>query len=270
MIFFARYEASQYGSPYIETEHLLLGLLREDRKLAMRLLSTEGAIESIRQKIEQQINIRERFSTSVEVPLSAECKRILNFAGEEADRLGHKYVGAEHLLLGMLRENKCFASLILNERGFNLGLLLEDLANSPSVTASSEAGELFCLSHLVNAWTTGNAAGFAKFFARDGQFVDPHGNLSIGPARIAERAHQAFKSPGWAKCDGKIEDVQFVGTKAVMATLAWEAVAETEKGEKPNSGRVRMTVILTRKSEGWSIARIQATGLEPQSSSATV
>jgi len=103
VIFFARYEASQYGSPYIETEHLLLGLLREDKALANRFLRTHGSIESIRKEIEARITVRERISTSVEVPLSQECKRILNFAAEEAERLGHKHVGTEHLLLGVLR-----------------------------------------------------------------------------------------------------------------------------------------------------------------------
>ena len=117
VIFFARYEASQYGSPCIETEHLLLGLVREDKGLANRYLRAQGSIESIRKEIESRITIRERISTSVEVPLSAESKRILGFAAEEADRLGHKHVGTEHLLLGILREEKCFGAEILQERG---------------------------------------------------------------------------------------------------------------------------------------------------------
>jgi len=111
-IFFARYEAGQYGSPYIETEHLLLGLMREDEALA-RFLRTHGFIESIRKAIEARITIRERISTSVEVPLSQECKRILNYAAEEAERLGDKHVGTEHFLLGILRDHQCFATCIL-------------------------------------------------------------------------------------------------------------------------------------------------------------
>ena len=130
VIFFARYEASQYGSPYIETEHLLLGLMREDKALANRFLRSHGSIESIRKEIESRITIRERISTSVEVPLSQECKRILNFATEEAERLGHKHVGTEHLLLGILREEKCFGAEILQERGLRLSTLREELARS--------------------------------------------------------------------------------------------------------------------------------------------
>ena len=130
VIFFARYEASQYGSPYIETEHLLLGLMREDKALANRFLRAHGSIESIRKEIEQRITIRERISTSVEVPLSQESKRILNFATEEAERLGHKHVGTEHLLLGILREEKCFGAEILQERGLRLSTLREELART--------------------------------------------------------------------------------------------------------------------------------------------
>ena len=126
VIFFARYEASQYGSPYIETEHLLLGLMREDKALANRFLRQQGSIESIRKEIEARITIRERISTSVEVPLSAECKRILNMAAEEAERLGVKHVATEHLLLGILREEKCFGAEILMERGLRLSALREE------------------------------------------------------------------------------------------------------------------------------------------------
>jgi len=104
-------------------------------------------------------------------------------------------------------------------------------------------------------------------FAADGQFVDPQGNLWIGPARIHEAARLIFAAPGWAKSIGKIEDVQFVGTKAAMATLLWES---SGKLEKSNPGCVRMTIILIQKPEGWYIARVQATGLQPQSRSAAV
>src|SRR6202046_2757726 len=131
VIFFGRVKrGSKYGSPYIETEHLLLGLLREDKALANRFLRTHGSIESIRKEIEARITVRERISTSVEVPLSQECKRILNFAAEEAERLGHKHVGTEHLLLGVLREEKSFGAEILQERGLRLSTVREELGRS--------------------------------------------------------------------------------------------------------------------------------------------
>ena len=127
VIFFARYEASQFGSPYIETEHLLLGLLREDKALTNRFLRSHASVESIRKQIEEHTTIREKVSTSVDLPLSNECKRVLAYAAEEAERLGHKHIGTEHLLLGLLREEKCFASEILQERGLKLAQIREDL-----------------------------------------------------------------------------------------------------------------------------------------------
>ncbi len=128
VIFFARYEASQFGSPYIETEHLLLGLLREDKALTNRFLRSHASIESIRKQIEGRTPIREKVSTSVDLPLSQECKRVLAYAAEEAERLAHKHIGTEHLLLGLLREDKSFAAEILHERGLRLATLREELS----------------------------------------------------------------------------------------------------------------------------------------------
>ena len=130
VIFFARYEASQFGSPYIETEHLLLGLLREDKALTNRFLRSHASVESIRKQIEAHTTIREKVSTSVDLPLSNECKRVLAYAAEEAERLSHKHIGTEHLLLGLLREEKCFAAEILHERGLRLSNIREELSRT--------------------------------------------------------------------------------------------------------------------------------------------
>jgi ATP-dependent Clp protease ATP-binding subunit ClpC len=137
VIFFARYEASQFGSPYIETEHLLLGLLREDKALTNRFLRSHASIESIRKQIEGKTTIRDKVSTSVDLPLSQECKRVLAYAAEEAERLSHKHIGTEHLLLGLLREDKSFAAEILHERGLRLSTLREELSRAQSEKPSA-------------------------------------------------------------------------------------------------------------------------------------
>jgi ATP-dependent Clp protease ATP-binding subunit ClpC len=137
VIFFARYEASQFGSPFIETEHLLLGLLREDKALTNRFLRSHTSIESIRKQIEGRTPIREKVSTSVDLPLSQECKRVLAYAAEEAERLTHKHIGTEHLLLGLLREDKSFAAEILHERGLRLSTLREELSRVQNDKAAS-------------------------------------------------------------------------------------------------------------------------------------
>src|SRR5476649_2334801 len=138
VIFFARYEASQFGSPYIETEHLLLGLLREDNALTNRFLRSHASVESIRKQIEGHTTIREKVSTSVDLPLSNECKRVLAYAAEEAERLSHKHIGTEHLLLGLLREEKCFAAEILQERGLRLPAIREELQRTTQEKAPQQ------------------------------------------------------------------------------------------------------------------------------------
>jgi ATP-dependent Clp protease ATP-binding subunit ClpC len=128
VIFFAREEASQFGSPYIETEHLLMGLVRDDKLLVKRFLPSDAAVESIRKQIENHLTIREKVPTSVDLPLSRECVRVLEYAAEEAERLNHKHIGTEHLLLGLLREEKCYAAEILQERGLQLSIIREQLS----------------------------------------------------------------------------------------------------------------------------------------------
>jgi len=126
VIFFARYEAAQFGSPLIETEHLLLGLVREEKALARRFLRGD-AIETLRPEVEKYTTVRDKVSTSVDLPLSNESKCVLAYSAEEAEALGHKHVGTEHLLLGLLREEKCFAARLLNERGVELEKVREEL-----------------------------------------------------------------------------------------------------------------------------------------------
>ncbi|HZP03630.1 MAG TPA: Clp protease N-terminal domain-containing protein [Terracidiphilus sp.] len=141
VIFFARYEASQFGQPFIETEHLLLGLLREDKALTNRILRSHASVESIRKQIAEHTEIREKVSTSVDLPLSNEGKRVLAYAAEEAERLGHKHIGTEHLLLGLLREEKCFAAELLKERGVKLESVREELARVMAEGRGPELGD---------------------------------------------------------------------------------------------------------------------------------
>jgi ATP-dependent Clp protease ATP-binding subunit ClpC len=129
VIFFARYEASQFGAPAIEPEHLLLGLMREDKTLTGRFFPrAQVSIESIRKEIEGRTLLREKISTSVELPLAPETKRVLAYAHEESDRLQHRHIGTEHLLLGLLREERSMAAEILYERGLRLNAVRDEIA----------------------------------------------------------------------------------------------------------------------------------------------
>lgn len=127
VIFFSRYEASQFGSPYIESEHILLGILREDKVLINCFLSYD-AVEAIRKQIEQHSGGGPQTSTSVDLPLSHEAKRVLSYAAEETERLAHKHIGAGHLLLGLLREEKSFAAELLHSHGVRVETVREQVA----------------------------------------------------------------------------------------------------------------------------------------------
>ena len=194
VIFFARYEASQAGSPYVETEHLLLGLLREDRQLANRFLRSHAAVESIRGEIESR-RIAGAISTSVDLPLSHACKHALAYAAEEAEQLSHRHISTEHLLLGLLREEKGLASEILRERGLRLASLREALrAESPDSNLPDvrrEAGRLrgftarsFTLTAVKPQLTPADPANATGYYEGPGPFRDDPGPAAPGFGRL--------------------------------------------------------------------------------------
>ncbi|HEY6190480.1 MAG TPA: ATP-dependent Clp protease ATP-binding subunit [Pyrinomonadaceae bacterium] len=148
VIFFARYEASQFGAPAIEPEHLLLGLMREDKTLTGRFFPrAQVSIEAIRKEIEGRTLLREKISTSVELPLAPETKRVLAYAHEESDRLQHRHIGTEHLLLGLLREDRSMAAEILYERGLRLNAVRDEIARQTG--ADSRSAQKKDTPHLV-------------------------------------------------------------------------------------------------------------------------
>jgi ATP-dependent Clp protease ATP-binding subunit ClpA len=128
VIFFARYEASQLGSRSIETQHLLLGLLREAPEVVAVFLGPGDSVESVAGDVRQRVKTKERISTAIDLPLSPECKRILVHTAEEAELLGHRDCDPIHLLLGVLREGECLAASILTGHGLDPAVVRERLA----------------------------------------------------------------------------------------------------------------------------------------------
>ena len=111
-IFFARYEASQYGSSQIEPEHLLLALIRE-----YPFLRRYAPPEKVREQIDAALLRKPGTSTSLDLPLSQEGKRILAYGAEEAERLGSHWIDCQHLTLGLLRIQDCLAADLLRQHG---------------------------------------------------------------------------------------------------------------------------------------------------------
>ena len=130
VIFFARYEVSQSGGMTIESEHLLLGLLREGGSVVARFVR-DATVADLRNEITSRMTVKEKVDTSVDLPLSNECKRILAYSAEEAERLNSANIGPEHLLLGMLREEKSMAAQVLYGHGLKLAVIREELARDP-------------------------------------------------------------------------------------------------------------------------------------------
>jgi ATP-dependent Clp protease ATP-binding subunit ClpC len=117
-VFFADREARQAGSPYLEPEHLLLGLTQEADSKANQLFALAAHAESFRKQLEAVAPLKT--SKPVDVPVSNICKRVLVCSVEEADQLGSRQIGTEHLLLGLLRENGSKVSAMLATAGIDL------------------------------------------------------------------------------------------------------------------------------------------------------
>ena len=277
-IFFARYEASQYGSHYIETEHFLLGLLREDGHIVRHFVPQLGQVSAIREEIEAHIQKREPISTSVEVPLSSECKHILKLAMEESERLAHKHVGTEHLLLGILREEKCFAARILKAKGAELSPLREAFLQAKTTDRdaqriswrSDELKERF--EKFLNAWSTRNAEVFSEWFVEEGLFVDVHGALWNGRLKIRTGAALHFASMGSAAMNGRLEELRLMTSRTAVGSAIFERVAGAgAPGSSENAireaerGSIRMTVTLVEKHTEWMVVAAHISSIQSSS-----
>ncbi|MDD5083010.1 MAG: ATP-dependent Clp protease ATP-binding subunit [Dehalococcoidales bacterium] len=116
----AQEEARQLNHSYIGTEHILLGLVREEEGVACRVLVNLGvSLSKVRSAVEFIIGHGEK-STSGEIGLTPRAKRVIELAIDEARNLGHSYIGTEHLLLGLLREGEGVAAGVLDSLGVTL------------------------------------------------------------------------------------------------------------------------------------------------------
>ena len=128
-LFFARYEASKMGSRVIEAEHVLLGILREGEESVMNLFSRfDLKPEEVRREIEGERVFVERVSSTADLPLADETKKVLAFAAHEAEGMAHHAVGSEHLLIGLLRVETGVAMRVLTQAGLDLYAVREEVA----------------------------------------------------------------------------------------------------------------------------------------------
>jgi hypothetical protein len=223
VIFFARYETSQFGSEQIEPDHFLLGLFRQDPVLMKRFVpNTTG--EAVRDQIQRETPPRQKISTSTEMPLSLSVKRILAYGAEEAEMMGHPHIGTEHLLLGLLREPTS-ASRILEGLGVTIEGAREEIAKSivtadPNrLTPEEAAAEREALRSMIESLPD-DALRRARSVLEHARTAPGRGMLGLTGfsdlrRRMLERKGQMGVVGGW-------QEGQFSSTSMENGTMVFE------------------------------------------------
>ncbi|MEQ1823100.1 MAG: ATP-dependent Clp protease ATP-binding subunit [Fimbriimonadaceae bacterium] len=120
VVFYAQEEAQKFGEGYVSTEHLLLGLVREQDSVAARVLEKLGvSLNRVRSEVEKQLP-RGDARPSQDMTLTPRAKRVIDLAYDEARSLNNNYIGTEHLLLGLIREGDGLAGRVLAKLGVEL------------------------------------------------------------------------------------------------------------------------------------------------------
>ncbi|MFZ5591118.1 MAG: Clp protease N-terminal domain-containing protein, partial [Bacillota bacterium] len=161
----AQEEAVRLGSPFVGTEHILLGLLREGEGVAARALQAlQVDIEKVRQHVEQMVEKGQPVQVE-RVMITPRGKRVLELAVEESRRLGHNYVGTEHLLLGLIREGEGVAAQVLANMGISPEKLWHVLGQMLG-GVSPQGGGAMPQGHAC-PHQAGSKAGLLEQFSRD-------------------------------------------------------------------------------------------------------
>src|ERR1041385_6869742 len=141
VVFFAQEEAARLGENYVGTEHLLLGLVRENDSVAARILDRLGVpLSRIRADIERQVT-HGHSNSGQDMQLTPRAKRVIDLSYEEARQLNNNYIGTEHLLLGLIREGDGLAARVLIKLGADLERTraqvdaMQEGENAPSMTS---------------------------------------------------------------------------------------------------------------------------------------
>ncbi|HEX3029401.1 MAG TPA: ATP-dependent Clp protease ATP-binding subunit [Clostridia bacterium] len=184
-ISYSQDSAMQLGHNYVGTEHLLLGLVKEGTGVAARVLQTQGITEDkVLRHIEELIG---RGAESQEQPLgfTPRTKRVLELSFKEARRMGHNYIGTEHLLLGIMKEGESVAVRILMDLNVDPQKLLNELVKMLSEEGPSATGEPKANTSYTNTPTLNQFGRDLTEMAREGKF-DP----VIGRDKEIERVIQ--------------------------------------------------------------------------------
>ncbi len=256
-IFFARYEATHYSSSFIETEHLLLGIVREDKPLAAALQRRGASVEEIRRKIEERISAPgwKKSSDTTEVHLSPECHRVLKNAAGEADRFSDPNIGTAHMLLALLAEQDSGAASLLRESGVKAAQVRQELERGAS--AQRERPLQAALEDFFHSWVAGEFKSFSSFFEEDAVVIDERGAQHHGRAAIAEYCAE-LRNSGMDMNTLEVTPsvAHFLQEKVAVVPVDW-AFAEAAG---PKASRLVRSMLVMREHDGqWWIAAAQLT-----------
>jgi ATP-dependent Clp protease ATP-binding subunit ClpC len=138
---YARQEAQRFNHDYIGTEHILLGLVKEGSGVAANVLhNLDVDVKKIRLEVEKMVQSSPDVQTKGNLPFTPRAKKVIEFSLEEARALGHNYIGTEHILLGLLRENEGVAAHVLMNLGVKLEDVREEVLNLLGADAQAQAG----------------------------------------------------------------------------------------------------------------------------------
>jgi ATP-dependent Clp protease ATP-binding subunit ClpC len=141
VIAYARQEAQRFNHDYIGTEHILLGLIKEGSGVAANVMrNLDVDIKKIRLEVEKMVQSSPDVVTKGQLPLTPRAKKVMEFSLEEARSLGHNYIGTEHILLGLLRENEGVAAHVLMNLGLKLDEVREEVLNLLGADAEAQVG----------------------------------------------------------------------------------------------------------------------------------
>ncbi|MFW5857544.1 MAG: Clp protease N-terminal domain-containing protein, partial [Planctomycetota bacterium] len=240
VIHLARQEAERLGHEFIGTEHILLGLVKEGSGVAANVLENlDVDLEKVRIEVEKYVSASsETMSSASTLPFTPKAKKVLEFAMEEARNLEHNYIGTEHLLLGLLREQEGMAAQVL----LNLNVKLEavraevmDLLGAEPASEPQQAGEA-----QPSGQSGESATPALDSFGRDLTTLAAEGKLDpvIGREKEIERLQQILARR--SKNNPVLLGEAGVGKTAIVEGFAQEVV----KGNVPEILMHKRLVVL--------------------------